>query len=118
MFVAIAMSLHERVLHVGGLALQWRIGGTNADRSAPPGRAWSAAALSAIYENGSAVKARLLCSAPPAGRPLRRRRRDVDGDVGDALLAAPGRIALQAPVNPRVEVVADDPAPVRSPEGE
>ncbi len=57
MFVAIAMSLHERVLHVGGLALRWRIGGTNADRSAPPGRAWSAAALSAIYENGSAVKA-------------------------------------------------------------
>ena len=66
MFVAIAMSLHERVLHVGGLALRWRIGGTNADRSAPAGRAWSAAALSAIYENGSAVKARLLCSAPPA----------------------------------------------------
>jgi len=33
MFVAIAMSLHERVLHVGGLALRCRIGGTNADRS-------------------------------------------------------------------------------------
>ena len=52
------------------------------------------------------------------GRDLEPFRRDVDGAVGDSLPAAPPRIALQAVANARVEVVADDPAPVRSSEGD
>jgi len=50
-------------------------------------------------------------------RDLEPFRRDVDGDVGDALPTAPGRMALQAVPNVRGEVVADDPAPLGSSEG-